>query len=108
MSCWLDALHEQCQGRQIGDVAAELGYSRASISLVLHGKYPGDTKRIQAAVERVYPSEAVDCPVLGVLARDKCQFHQSQPFGGASGGLRVQLYMSCKSCPNKCDKEPGS
>jgi hypothetical protein len=106
MSCWLSALHEQCQGRQIEDVAAELGYSRTSISLVLHGKYPGDTKHIQAAVERVYPGDTVDCPVLGVLARERCQFHQAKPFGGASGGLRVQLYMSCKICPNR--KEPES
>ena len=52
---WLDVLREQCQGRQIVDVAAELGYSRGAISMALHGKYPGDTKHIQTAVKRAYP-----------------------------------------------------
>ncbi|WP_421173800.1 hypothetical protein [Aeromonas enteropelogenes] len=108
MSCWLDSLREQCQQRQIGDVAAELGYSRASISLALHDKYPGDTKHIQAAVERAYPSETVDCPVLGVLVRSRCHTLQDQPLGGALGGLKMQLYVSCRICPNKCDKEPES
>ena len=52
---WLDVLREQCQGRQITEVATELGYSRGAISMALHGKYPGDTKHIKAAVERTYP-----------------------------------------------------
>lgn len=101
---WLDALREQCQGRQIAEVASELGYSRGAISMALHGKYPGDTRHIQAAVERVYPGSTVNCPVLGELARDKCLFHQSRPFG-ATSGVRVQLYRSCKTCPHHCHKE---
>jgi hypothetical protein len=103
--CWLDVLQRQCQGRQIAEVASELGYSRGAISMALHGKYPGDTKHIQAAVERMYPSDTVSCPVLGELDRDQCQFHQSRPMGGAPGGARMRLYLSCKSCPNRCEKE---
>lgn len=52
---WLDVLRQQCEGRQILEVANELGYSRGAISLALHGKYPGDTRHIEAAVGRAYP-----------------------------------------------------
>ncbi|MGY3910772.1 hypothetical protein ACW5XW_02805 [Aeromonas piscicola] len=102
--CWIDTLREQCLSRQIQVVAAELGYSRTAVSKVINGKYPGNTKHIQAAVERAYPANTVSCPVFGELARDKCLFHQSQPLR-ATTGVRVLLYRSCKICPHNCHKE---
>lgn len=102
---WLDVLKTECDRRTINAVAQQLNYSRAAISKVLSGNYPGNTGRIQAAVEHTFHVPTVQCPVLGEIRQAICAEHQSRPFG-ATSGLRVQLYRTCKNCPYNChDKE---
>jgi len=54
---WLELLRDQVSQRGpggLGAVAAELGYSKSALSLVLNGKYDSSTARIEAAVLRTF------------------------------------------------------
>lgn len=60
---WLELLRDQVSQRGpggLGAVAAELGYSKSALSLVLNGKYDSSTARIEAAVLRTFGS--IRCP----------------------------------------------
>ena len=82
-------------------VAADLGYSRTTISMTLNGKYPSSTEKILKRVVETYGIAIVECPVLGPITIRKCAHHKRQPFA-ATNPLRVRLYRACMAC----DVEP--
>lgn len=53
---WLDMLQAACDRTSQRVVAAELGLSQTALSLVLSGKYPASTSRIEEAVRTRYGS----------------------------------------------------
>lgn len=61
---WLELLKAEVEKSSVAAVARELDYARPSISLVVHGKYPGKTDRIKARVLAVY-ADKIACPVTG-------------------------------------------
>lgn len=97
---WIAALRDACLGMSQREVAALIGYSESVISQVLSGKYRGDMRRVQAAVEGGLMGATVDCPVVGVIPRQRCIEHQRRPFA-ATNPTRVQLYRACRVCPNR-------
>ncbi len=97
---WVAALRDACLGMSQREVAALIGYSESVISQVLKSKYRGDLRRVQAAVEGGLMGATVDCPVVGVIPRQRCIEHQRRPFA-ATNPTRVQLYRACRTCPHK-------
>ena len=80
MTDWIDALKAECAKSSQAKVAKELGYSAATISLVLKGKYAGDLK----TVERKF----------------KCVSYRRMKFS-AVNPQRIALYKACRNgCPH--------
>lgn len=96
---WLALLRAECARTSIAAMAKRLGYSRTSISLVLAGRYPGQTGRIEASVIKVL--ERLACPHLGKDIPDsECR---SMAFGPAPTHHPVKLghWRACQRCPNR-------
>ena len=100
MSGFIDELREVCERHSQRVVAKEMGYSHATISLVLSGKYTGDLKTVEKAFNGAFKSAAVVCPILGSIPAHRCLSIQRQPFA-ATNHQRVLLFKACKTCPNK-------
>ena len=80
-----------------GEVAKRLGYSKATISLVVNEKYNGDLNSVLSKVKEVFGGLKVNCPVLGEIDLAECAENKRQPFS-ATNPLRVRLFKACKSC----------
>ncbi|ODS10956.1 hypothetical protein [Vibrio scophthalmi] len=93
---WLDELRQQVDSASLGIVAKEMGLSKATISLVINGKYNGDMVRMQAIVESVYMGHTVNCPVLGEIPKHKCAAHQSAKHVGSTPNA-IRLWKACRS-----------
>ena len=63
MMGWHDILKREVAASTVTAVAAKIGYKRTSVSLALHGNYPGDTKYIAAAIVEKFSAE-IACPHL--------------------------------------------
>lgn len=97
---WLQELERQCAASSQGKVAKVLGISRAAVSQILSGKYPGDLRAMESRVRGAYMQGVVQCPVLGELSSKDCQDWQRKPFA-ATNPTRVQMYRACRDgCPN--------
>jgi len=97
---WIAVLRQTAQATTQSAVARVIGYSSAVVSQVLKGSYAGDTRRVQTAVEGALMGMTVECPAIGELRRDRCLDYQRQPFA-STNPLRVQLSLTCPSCPHK-------
>lgn len=99
---WIEALAAEVArvGSQ-AKVADALGYSASTVSLVLRGKYPGDTTAIEAVVRGRLMSTIVECPVVGPLPTDQCTRHQQAPWA-PHNPQRIAFYRACRggSCPH--------
>jgi uncharacterized protein involved in cysteine biosynthesis len=91
---WVQTLAEQCDATSQNKVAKVLGYSAATVSLVLAGSYSGDLRRVELAVRGAFLAATVNCPVLGDIPANDCLTHQRQDFR-ATNHVRVQLYRAC-------------
>jgi len=97
---WLAVLRAVAAAQTVKDAAERIGFARSSIALVLSGRYPGGTGRIEAAVRRHLMNQ-VACPGFGedIPAAD-CREWASRPFSAASGRA-AQMWRSCQACPNR-------
>ncbi|MDP7142662.1 MAG: hypothetical protein QGH69_05045 [Alphaproteobacteria bacterium] len=98
MNDWIFELGKACNETSQRTVAARIGYSPTTISLVLKGNYTGDIKAVENAVRRKLMRSSVCCPVLGDISATECSTHQKKPFS-ASSSVRVRLFKACKQCP---------
>lgn len=97
---WVDELRAECHRHGLKDVALRVGYSKATLSQVLNGKYPSDISKVQERIESVLMGRTVDCPVLGDITVNVCRSHQSRKFS-VTNPLRVQMYRACRNqCPH--------
>ncbi len=78
-------------------IARELGYSPTVISLVLGGKYAGDTTKVLEKVAEVYSTEEVICPVMGAIKLSRCRAEQRKESSPTSP-QRMQLATTCPTC----------
>ncbi|WP_027360552.1 helix-turn-helix domain-containing protein [Desulforegula conservatrix] len=79
------------------EVAKRLGYSKATVSLVINDKYNGNLNSVLSKVKEVFGGLKVNCPVLGEIDLAECAENKRQPFS-ATNPLRVRLFKACKSC----------
>ncbi|WP_282093066.1 hypothetical protein [Epibacterium ulvae] len=64
MSDWLQLLKAEVKRTSVKEAATRIGYARTSVSLVIHGKYPGKLDKVRAAV-LAHLSDQIPCPVTG-------------------------------------------
>lgn len=96
---WVLVLAEFCDRHGLAGAEPKLGYSKSAISTAIAGKYGGDMKRFEEMVRIGLMSEAVECPVLGTIGRERCLAEQKTPFR-ATSSQRVRLHQACRSgCP---------
>lgn len=96
---WLEHLKKAVESSSKAQVALELGVSRTTISLVMNGKYPASTDKIESLVMDLY--SRVDCPHLGEsIAITQCKRHSSEN-PPTSSPRAMRLWRACQSCPLK-------
>lgn len=78
-------------------VARDLGYTSATISLVINNKYPGNPDTVLERVAEIYGSETVPCPLHGEISLGACADHRRRARPGGNH-TRVQQYRACKAC----------
>ncbi len=93
-------MRAECKRTSQTSVARLIGYSPTVVNRILKGNYEGDAQAVQKAVEGALMGATVTCPVLRVIAANKCLEIQGQPFA-ATNPTRVALFRACRSgCAN--------
>ncbi len=96
-----ELLEQQAKTKTCKAIADELGLSRATVSLVLRGKYPASPAPVYAKAEAVYGS--VPCPFLcRAIPFAECDAHRhgDMPEATTDEASRAALrhWRACKSC----------
>lgn len=102
---WLEILRNQVKDRGLGAVAADLNYSKATLSLVLNHKYTSDTTHLESAVLVTFGTVA--CPFEGVdISADACRSWQTREVP-TSSAWSLRHWSACQACPhNSATQEP--
>lgn len=98
---WLELLRAEAARTSIQALAARIQYSRSAVSLVLAGKYPGNTSKIEVkALAVLEPALNVSCPYLGtVIAVVDCRQYASQR-APTHNPVKMNHWRACHQCPN--------
>lgn len=81
----------------VAATARRLGVARTSLSLVVHGHYPGSTARMEERILRVLASP---CPVYGgPWGQDICAKRHTAPMP-TSNPYALRRWRECRNCPN--------
>lgn len=107
---WVKALAARCDADGSQTVVARaLGVSASAVNQVLGRLYKGRLDRIERRVRGKFMAATVACPVLGTIPTSDCAGHQKQArVYKATNPLRRDLFVACKSCPNREDACPPS
>lgn len=96
---WLDLLRAEAERTSMRSVAARLGYSPTTISLVLSGKYPGRPDKIAKAV--LAQLDVVTCPYLRQnLPQVECQRIAHAP-APTHHPMKLSHWRACQGCPHR-------
>lgn len=96
---WLNLLRSEVGRSSIAATAKLLGYSRPSISLVLAGRYPGDTGRIAKAVLAKLDTQT--CPHLGgQISSGQCR-EIALAAAPTHHPMKLGHWRACQRCPNR-------
>ncbi len=107
---WLDLLRQaadatsnQAAADALTETARGLGHnckvSRSTVSLVLNGKYPAKTDRIELLVMTRYGR--VQCPFLETeISFADCREHHERD-APTSSPYAMRHWRACQSCPNR-------
>jgi len=99
---WIVALAAECDKKTQSQVGRELDCSGSAVNQVLGNKYEGKLDRFESKVRGRYMKATVECPVLGEIPTNECVANQAQARRfTATNLLRRQLFMACKTCPNR-------
>lgn len=97
---WVLALATYSDAHSQNKAGKLIGYSGATVCLVLGNSYPGDMATVEKAVRGALMNETVDCPVLGEIPANRCLKNQQLAFSSANA-QRIQLYKACHGgCPH--------
>lgn len=69
---WLSILHSAVEEKGRKQVCDDIGYGKATLSLLLNGKYPAKTDKIRAQVIAKYGTGDCECPLLGTISLVEC------------------------------------
>ena len=99
---WMKILEEETRKKGNATVARELGISASAVSLVLSGKYPASTDKIEKRIMGIYGADGmIDCPILGLIKPDKCatSWERAKKIGMKAGNpATIRLYKACAAC----------
>ena len=107
---WLDILRDRVTAKGLPAVSIELGVAKSTVSMVVNGKYPARTDKIQAKVFAVYGGQTVACPVLGAIDAAVCADNQARAkrIGLRAGNPEtLRLFKTCSNCPVRGAKQGG-
>ncbi len=93
----VELLRQKVQELGQGEVSKRLGYSKATVSLVINRKYNGNLNSVSLKIKEVFGGLKVNCPVLGEIDLAECAENRRQPFS-ATNPLRVRLFKACRTC----------
>ncbi|MFC2388609.1 XRE family transcriptional regulator [Kingella bonacorsii] len=97
---WFALLKARIAAASLRQVAAELGYSGTTLSLIVHGKYAGKTDRVAAAVAARY--ETVACPYQGkTIPLHECRDTASGK-APTHNPIKMQQWLACQKCAKRC------
>ena len=100
---WRELLAAQVAARPLRAVAAELGYSHATLSLVLNGKYDADTRHLEKAVLAHFGTVACPFEARAMAAQACLAWCQRDiPTSSAWG---VRHWAACQACPHNLSKK---
>lgn len=101
---WIDVLKREVSKQGLGAVADMMETSRAAVSQLVNGKYPGNLSRMQARVEGVFFNRTVECPVAGEIPAQQCFSNQRKKPG--SNPMNLRFFKACRSgCPHSQQKQ---
>lgn len=81
----------------IAATARRLGVARSSLSLVVHNRYPGSTRRMEERILRIL---AKPCPVYGgPCGQDICAQRRAAAMP-TSNPYALRQWRECQKCPN--------
>ncbi|MDA8085915.1 MAG: helix-turn-helix transcriptional regulator [Nitrospiraceae bacterium] len=101
---WQELLKREAEDKGQAQVAKELGVNKSTISLVLSGKYPAGTEKIEERVMNIYGNNGqVSCPGRGneEISPSACAEtrKRAKDIGLNAGNLRsLKLYKTCLKC----------
>lgn len=105
MSNWLDMLRAAAQATSTAEVARELSrlgkkpIGRSAISLILNGKYPAKTDRIETLVLTRWAR--VHCPHLAVeISYAECRDYHTKD-APTSSPFAMRHWRACMDCKNR-------
>ena len=97
---WFALLKARIAAASLRQVAAELGYSGTTLSLIVHGRYAGETDRVAAAVAARY--ETVACPYQGkTIPLHECR-STAQGKAPTHNPMKMQQWLACQKCAKRC------
>lgn len=95
---WVAALAKACDQHQSQKKVADIiGYSPATISLVLKKKYAGDYDKVEVMVRGALLEETVNCPVFALIDLKACSDYQSGK-RITTGPFKNILKRRCPAC----------
>lgn len=96
---WRQLLIDKVSASSKTQVALDLGVSRTAISLIVHDKYPADTKHIAHKVLDIYGR--IRCPHLDRdISQAECrEYHNAEP--PTSSPRAMKHWRACQSCMQK-------
>jgi hypothetical protein len=105
----LELLRRHVDEKGPGRVASEVGISKATVSLLLAGKYGASTSKMEARILAMYGGGGlVNCPLLGGITPELCagKHAKAKAIGMKAGNPdTVRLYKTCLNCPIRNPKE---
>ena len=100
---WRELLQAQCLSRGLAAVASQLGYSKATLSLVCSGKYGADTNKIELAVLEHFGVIACPFEAREISVRECLSWSGRDVPTSSSWAL--QHWSACQTCPHNLAKE---
>ncbi|MBW7998377.1 MAG: helix-turn-helix transcriptional regulator [Candidatus Glassbacteria bacterium] len=93
---WLELLKRAVADTSQARAAARIGYSPATVNLILHGKYKGSLENVAAKVLAALGS--VECPWLGsVIGAELCFLYRTRKVP-ANDPAEVKFWRHCQRC----------
>jgi len=100
---WLTMLKQAVERSSKAAVAMELGVSRTTISLVVDGKYPAKTDKIEVLVLNTYGR--VICPFSGdEITLAVCKKHHTSAVP-TSSPRAMKHWRTCQGCEHNSTKK---
>ncbi len=99
---WIEILRKEVEAKGPKAVAQEIGYSRATVDLVLKGTYAGSSDKVAERVMSIYGNNGmVRCPILETISPNRCAetWNRAKKIGMMAGNPdTLRLYKACSNC----------